>query len=61
MVNNSTIKYQNILLDNLNKTINITSSTPSPLNSLVTKRNTSFTVNQFHIKKIEDYISEKFD
>ena len=35
---------------------------PSPLNSLVTKRNTSFTANDSHIKKkIEDYITEKYD
>ena len=31
------INYQNILLDNLDEPINITFSTPSPLNSLVTK------------------------
>ena len=38
MVNDSAINYQNIVLDNLDKQINITFSTPSPLNSLVTKR-----------------------
>ena len=32
------INYQNILLGNLDEPINITFSTPSPLNSLVTKR-----------------------
>ena len=50
-MNDSAINYQNILLDNLDEQINITFSTPSPLNSLVTKRNTSFTVNDSHIEK----------
>ena len=53
--------YQNILLDNLDVPINITFSTASPLNSLVTKPNTSFTADDSHIKKIEDYITEKYD
>ena len=38
-------KHQNILLWNLDEPINITFSPSSPLNSLVTKRNTSFTAN----------------
>ena len=45
------INYQNILLDKLGEPINITFSTPSPLNSLVTKRKTNFTANDPHIKK----------
>ena len=51
MVNDNAINYQNILLDNLDEQINITFSAPSPLNSLVTKRNTSFTANDSHIGK----------
>ena len=43
MANDGAINYQNILLDNLDKPINITFSTPSPLNSLVAKRKTGFT------------------
>ena len=53
MVNDSAINYQNILLDNLDESINITFSTPSPLNSLVTKCNTTFTANDSHIKKCD--------
>ena len=53
MENDSTINYQNILLDNLDEPINITLSTPSPLNSLVTKRKTNFTANDPHIKKYD--------
>ena len=49
MANDSAINYQNILLDNLDEPTDITFSTPSPLNSLVTKRNTSFTANGTHI------------
>ena len=52
MANNSAINYQNILLDNLNEPINITFSMPSPLNSLVTKRKTNFTANDFVLKNI---------
>ena len=51
MAKDSAINYQNILLDNLDEPINITLSTPSSLNSLVTKCNTNFTVNDPHIKK----------
>ena len=40
-------------LDNLDEPINITFSTPSPLNSLVTKRKTSFTANDSYIKKYD--------
>ena len=53
MVNDSAINYQNILLDNLDKPINITFSTPSPPNSLVTKRKIDFTANNPHIKKYD--------
>ena len=53
MVNDSAINYQNILLDNLDEPINITVSTPSPLNSLVTKCNTIFTANDSHIRKCD--------
>ena len=60
MVNNSVINYQNILLDNLDEPTNITFSTPSSLNSLVTKRKTSFTVNGPHIKKYQ-IASPNFD
>ena len=62
MVNNSVINYQNILLDNLDEPTNITFSTPSSLNSLVTKRKTSFTVNDPHIKKHQialDYLKRQ--
>ena len=52
MVNDSPINYQNILLDNLDEPFNITFSTPSPLNSLVTKRKTNFPANVPHIKKM---------
>ena len=45
MANDSAINYQNILLGNLDEPINITFSTSSPLNSLVTERKTNFTVN----------------
>ena len=50
MVNYSTINYQNILLDNLGEPINITFSTPSPPNSLITKCKANFTANDPHIK-----------
>ena len=53
MASDITINYQNILLDNLDEPINATVSMPSPLNSLVTKRNANFS----HIKKIEDYVT----
>ena len=59
MANDSAINYQDFLLDNLEEPINITFSTPSALNSLVTKRNKSFTANDSHIKKIEDHVTEK--
>ena len=36
-MSDSAINYQNILLDNLDEPININFSTPSPLNSLVTR------------------------
>ena len=42
-----------ILLDNLGEPINITFSTPSPPNSLVTKRKTNFTANDPHTKKYD--------
>ena len=58
MVNDSAIKYQNVLIDNLDESINITFSTPSPLNSLVTKCNTSFTTNDSYVKK---YCQTAFD
>ena len=51
MVNDSAIKYQNILLDNLDEPINITFSTPSPLKALVARRNTTFTANKSYVKK----------
>ena len=62
MVNNSVINYQNILLDTLDEPTNITFSTPSSLNSLVTKHKTSFTVNGPHIKKYQiamDYLKRQ--
>ena len=63
MANDSAINYQNILLDNLGKPINITFSTPSPLNSLNTKRKTNFTANDSHIKKYDqtalDYLKRQ--
>ena len=40
-----------VQLDNLDEPITFT--TPSPLNSLVTKRKTSFTANDPHIKKYD--------
>ena len=46
------INYQNIILDNLDEPINITFSTPTPLNSLVTKLKTNFTANDPHIKNM---------
>ena len=49
MVNDSAINYQNILLD---EPINITFSTTSSLNSLVTRGNTSFIANDSHIKNM---------
>ena len=53
MVNDSAIKYQNVLIDNLDESINITFSTPSPLNSVV-----SFTTNDSYVKK---YCQTAFD
>ena len=57
------INYQNILLDNLDEPINITFSTPSPLNSLVTKRKKKITVDDPHIKKYDqtalDYLKRQ--
>ena len=53
MANDSEINYKNILLDNLDEPVNINFSTQSPLNSLVTKRKTSFTANDPHIKKYD--------
>ena len=49
MVNDSAINYQNILLD---EPINITFSTTSSLNSLVTRGNTSFIANDSYIKNM---------
>ena len=51
--NDNVINYQNILLDNLGEPVNITFITPSPLNSLVSKRKTNFTANEPHIKKYD--------
>ena len=63
MVNGSAINYQNILLNNLDEPVNITFSRPSPLNLLVTKRKTSFTANDTHIKKYDqtalDYLKHQ--
>ena len=63
MANDSVIHYQNILLDNLDEPINITFSTPSPLNLLVTKCKTNFTANDPHIKKYDqtalDYLKHQ--
>ena len=63
MVNDSAINNQNILLDNLDEATNITFSTPSLLNSLVTKRKTNFTANDTHIKKYDqttlDYLKRQ--
>ena len=63
MANDSAINYKNILLDNLDEPININFSTQSPLNSLVTKRKTSFTANDPHIKKYDqtslDYLKHR--
>ena len=62
-MNYSTINYQNIILDNLGEPINITFSTPSPLDSLITKRKTNFTVNDPHFKKYDqtalDYLKRQ--
>ena len=52
MVNDIAIKYQNILLDSPDESINNTFSTPSPVNSLVTKRKTSFAAKDPHIKNM---------
>ena len=61
--NDSAINYQNILLDNLDEPINITFSTLSLLNSLITKRKTNFTANDPHIKKYDqtalDYLKRE--
>ena len=63
MANDSAINYQNILLDNLDEPINITFSTLSLLNSLITKRKTNFTANDPHIKKYDqtalDYLKRQ--
>ena len=63
MANDSAINYQNILLDNLDEPIDIPFSTPSPLNSLVTKRKTNFTANDPPIKKYDqtalDYLKRQ--
>ena len=56
MVNDSATNYQNIPLDNLDEPINITFSTPSPLNVLVTKRKMHFTTNDPHIKKYDQTV-----
>ena len=47
VVNDKVTNYRNTLLDNLDKPIDITFSTPS----LVKKHNTSFTANDSNIKK----------
>ena len=52
-MNYSTINYQNILLDNLGEPINITFSTSSPPNSLITKCKATFTANDPHIKNYD--------
>ena len=52
-MNYSTINYQNIILDNLGEPINITFSTPSPPNSLITKCKATFTANDPHIKNYD--------
>ena len=52
MVNDIAIKYQNILLDSLDEPINNAFSTPSPLNSLVTKCKTSFAAKDPPIKNM---------
>ena len=63
MANDIAINYQNILLDNLDEPIDIPFSTPSPLNSLVTKRKTNFTANDPPIKKYDqtalDYLKRQ--
>ena len=51
--NDSAINYQIILLDNLDKPINITFRAPSPPNLLVTKRTTNSTTNDPHIIKYD--------
>ena len=64
MVKDSAIKNQNILFDSVYELINITFSMPLTLNTLTsyktTKRNTTFTANDSHIKITEDYITEKY-
>ena len=61
--NDSAINYQNILLDNLDEPVNITFSTLSLLNSLITKRKTNFTAKDPHIKKYDqtalDYLKHE--
>ena len=63
VANDSAINYQNIMLDNLDEPINVTFSTPSPLNLLVTELKTNFTANDPHIKIYEqttlDYIKRQ--
>ena len=61
MAKDSAINYQNIPLDNLEEPINIAFSTPSPLNSLITKRKTNIATNDPHIKKIWSGCSGLFE
>ena len=61
--NVSAINYENILLDNLDEPMNITFSTPSPLNSLIAKCKTNFTANDPDSKKYDqtalDYLKRQ--
>ena len=56
-------KLRNILLDHYETPINATLSTPSQLKNHYngTDSNKSSPANSSHIKKMEDYITEKYD
>ena len=60
---NESAKLRNILLDHYETPINVTLSTPSQLKNHYngTDTNKSSPANSSHIKKMEDYITEKYD
>ena len=57
------MEFNNILLDNIEKPINIIFSTPSQIFSISTEKHSSENGehDDFHILKIEKYIKNKYD
>ena len=56
-------QLRNILLDHYDTPINITLSTPTPLNNYCngTEKNKTYPANNSDIKKMEDYMTKKYD